>query len=700
MHYFRESAMLGDKEITIETGRMAKQAGGSILIQQGDSVVLVTATGGGERPDLPFFPLICDYIEKTYAGGYIPGGFFRREGRQAEHEILTCRLIDRPCRPLFPDGYRGDTQIVATVVSADKINPTDVLSITGASAALMLSDIPWAGPIAGVRVGRIADKFIANPTAEEQELSDMNVILVCSADAIVMVEGECDGVSEADMLDAMDFGREATRRVLDLQLRLREVCGKEKRPFTSPTLNEEVVARVREVASDRVAEAVVIKEKLARYGRLDELKKEIVAELAPDFEGLEGEIKEAFGELKSTTIRQMVAETGRRIDGRDPETVRQITTEVSVLPRTHGSALFTRGETQALVTATLATQRGEQKIETLMGSHYRRFMLHYNFPAFSVGEVRPNRGPGRREIGHGTLARRAMLPVLPTKEEFPYSLRVVSEILESNGSSSMASVCGASMALMDAGVPLKEPVAGIAMGLIKEGDNFVVLSDILGDEDHVGDMDFKVTGTRHGINSIQMDVKIAGVSREIMKRALNQAMEGRIHILDEMDKTLDASRPELSRHSPRIITLKIKPDRIRDVIGPGGKNIRGIVEATGVDINVEDDGTVAIASADQEAADKAVAMVRAVTMEPEVGAVYKGVVARVVDFGAFVTILPSLDGLCHISELCDERVNQVTDILREGDEVIVKCIGLERGGKVKLSRKAAIGLKPTVSALA
>ena len=700
MHYFRESALLGDKEIIIETGRMAKQAGGSVLIQQGDTVVLVTAQCGDMKPDLPFMPLVCDYVEKTYAAGFIPGSFFRREARQDEHEVLSSRLIDRPIRPLFPDGWRGDTQIVATVLSADKENLSDILSITGASAALTISNIPWAGPIAGVRVGRAPDgQFIANPTHSEVELSDMNVILVCSQDAILMVEGECDGVTEQDMLDAFEFARESTRRVLDLQTRLQEVCGKEKRVFVSPKVDEAIIARVAEVATEPLTAAVTVKEKLPRYAKLDEVKAGVVETLAAEFEGQEKDIKAAFSDLKATIVRQMVAAKGVRIDGRDNKTVRPITTEVSVLPRVHGSSLFTRGETQALVTATLGTSRDEQRIETLMGQHWRRFLLHYNFPPFSVGEVKMLRGPGRREIGHGTLARRSIMPILPTAEEFPYTIRIVSEILESNGSSSMATVCGASMALMDAGVPVKDAVAGIAMGLIKEGDDFIVLSDILGDEDHLGDMDFKVAGTSSGINAIQMDVKIHGVTREIMEQALEQARQGRLHILDEMGKTLGRTRSELSQHAPRILTMKVKMDRIRDVIGPGGKNIRGIVEATGVDINVEDDGTVAIASADQSAADKAVEMVKALTMEPEVGAVYQGIVARVVDFGAFVTILPGLDGLCHISELSEERVDKVTDILREGDEVIVKCIGLERG-KVKLSRRAALGLKPTVSALA
>jgi polyribonucleotide nucleotidyltransferase len=696
--YLRESATVGDKEIIVETGRMAKQASGSVVIQQGDTCVLVTAVGAGERPDLPFFPLICDYVEKTYAAGFIPGSFFRREGRLAEHEILSSRLIDRPVRPLFAEGYRGDTQIVATVVSSDKQNFADVLAITGASTALTISDIPWNGPVAAVRVGRVDGEFVANPTQDEVEVSDINIVVACSADAIVMVEGDTNGITEADMLDAFDFARSSAQRLLDLQNRLREVAGKEKRVVEPPTIDPAVMERVREQVEEPLSEALTIADKLARYKRLDEVKSELLEALDEEFPEREKEIKAAYDKIKKTTMRTMVATSERRIDGRTATEVRPITSEVSVLPRTHGSSLFTRGETQALVTCTFGTSRDEQKMETLMDpEEYRDFLLHYNFPPFSVGEVKMLRGPGRREIGHGVLARRSIEPVLPDKDEFPYTIRVVSEILESNGSSSMATVCGASLALMDAGVPIKQAVAGIAMGLIREGDNYVILTDILGDEDHLGDMDFKVSGTRDGINAIQMDTKIAGIPRDIMAAALEQARQGRLHILDAMAETLAQPRAEMSAHAPRIITIKIKPDRIRDVIGPGGKHIRGIVEATGVNINVEDDGSVQIASSDEDAAQKAIQMVRSLTMEPEVGAVYLGIVSKVVDFGAFITILPNLDGLCHISELSEERVEKTTDVLHEGDEVVVKCIGLERGGKIRLSRKEALGLKPTVN---
>lgn len=698
MDCIRESATLGGKEIVIETGRMAKQADGAVLVQQGETVVLVTVVGGPPR-DLPFFPLTCDYVEKSYAAGFIPGGYFRREARQAEHEILACRLIDRPLRPLFPKGYRGDTQVIATVLSADRVHPADVLSITGASAALMLSDLPWGGPIAGLRVGRVGDEFIANPTTEEIALSDMNIVMACSREAIVMVEGSALNITEADLMDAFEFGRDAAQRVLDLQVRLQEVAGRDKRAFEPPVADPAIVESVIELATKPMLEALEIPAKIERQNKLAEVKTGVKESLAEKFEEQADAIGDAFEDLKKKTVRKTLAKTGKRIDGRSCTDVRPITTEVSVLPRTHGSALFTRGETQALVTVTLGTARENQRFETLEGDQTRRFLLHYNFPPFSVGESKFLRGPSRRDIGHGTLARRAITSTIPLEENFPYTLRVVSEVLESNGSSSMATVCGGSLALMDAGVPVTELVAGVAMGLINEDDKFIVLTDILGDEDHLGDMDFKVAGTYTGITAIQMDTKIAGVTRKIMEQALDQAKDGRLHILDEMAKSISTPRTDLSRYAPRIITLKVKPDRIRDVIGPGGKNIRGIVEATGVAINVEDDGSVQISSMDDVAAQAAIKMVKGLTAEAEIGAIYHGVVAKVADFGAFVTILPNQDGLCHISELCNERVDKVTDILREGDEVIVKCIGLERGGKIKLSRKEALGQKPTHSML-
>jgi polyribonucleotide nucleotidyltransferase len=678
---------------------MAKQASASVLIQQGETIVLVTVVGAGERPDLPFFPLVCDYVEKTYAAGYIPGSFFRREGRLAEHEILASRLMDRPVRPLFPDGYRGDTQVTATVISSDGKHAADVLAITGASAALVLSDIPWSGPVAGIRVGRIDGAWVANPTVEELAVGDLDLVLACTRDAIVMVEGESRGISEAEVLDALEFGHKEAQSLIDLQLRLQEVAGKDKREYTPPAIDPRVYDRVVEVAKQPLLAALGITQKQERYAQLDAVKKRTLEVLAEEFIEQPAQLVQAFEKLKKAAMRQLVADTGLRIDGRRFDQVRQITGEVGLLPRTHGSALFTRGETQALVTVTFANERAEQRMETLLGHSFRHFLLHYNFPPFSVGEVKPLRGPGRREIGHGNLARRALEPSLPLHDEFPYTIRVVAEILESNGSSSMASVCGGSMALMDAGVPVKAAVAGIAMGLIKEGDKFVVLSDILGDEDHLGDMDFKVAGTAAGITAIQMDIKIGGVSRQIMIQALEQARQGRLHILAEMDKTIAEPRPDISPHAPRIVTITIKPDRIRDVIGPGGKNIRGIQEATQAEITVDDDGTVRISTNDEAMASKAIQMIRGLTAEPEIGAIYRGIVARTVDFGAFVTILPNLDGLVHISELSDERVEKTTDVCHEGDEMIVKCIGLERGGKIKLSRREALGQKPTISAL-
>jgi polyribonucleotide nucleotidyltransferase len=699
MHYVRESATLGGREISIETGRMAKQASAAVLIQQGEPMVLVTVVGAGDRPDLPFFPLVCDYIEKTYAAGFIPGGFFRREGRLAEHEILASRLIDRPIRPLFPDGYRGDTQVTATVISSDGQHAADVLSITGASTALSLSDVPWGGPLAGIRVGRIDGQWVANPTVDELATSELDLVMACTRDAIVMVEGEAKGISESDLLDALEFGHKEAQSLIDLQLRLQEVVGKDKREYAPPVINPGVYERVVQVAQGPLSEALGIQQKQERYARLDAIKKATVETLALEFAETPGQITEAYEKLKKRTMRQAVADTGSRMDGRRLDQVRPITSEVGLLPRTHGSALFTRGETQALVTVTFANERAEQRMETLLGHSFRHFLLHYNFPPFCVGEVKPLRGPGRREIGHGNLARRALEPMLPHHDIFPYTIRVVAEILESNGSSSMASVCGGSLALMDAGVPVESAVAGIAMGLIKEGDKYVVLSDILGDEDHLGDMDFKVAGTTGGITAIQMDIKIGGVSRQIMIQALEQARQGRLHILGEMAKTLSEPRADISPHAPRIVTITIKPDRIRDVIGPGGKNIRGIQEATQAEITVDDDGTVRISTNDEAMASKAIAMIRGLTAEPEIGAIYRGVVARTVDFGAFVTILPNLDGLVHISELSDERVEKTTDVCHEGDEMIVKCIGLERGGKIKLSRKEALGQKPTISAL-
>ncbi|OIP32252.1 MAG: polyribonucleotide nucleotidyltransferase [Deltaproteobacteria bacterium CG2_30_63_29] len=691
----RESVLLGKKEITIETGRIAKQAGGAVLIQSGDSIVLVTATGGPAKT-LPFFPMTCDYVEKSYAAGRIPGSYFRREARQGEKEILTSRLIDRPCRPLFPEGFRQEVQIIATVLSYDQENDTDVLAITGASAALMLSDLPWAGPVVGLRLGRIEEEWIANPTFSQRALSDVDIVMVASADAIVMVEGEANELSEEEFLAGMAFGRNAVKEGLALQRRLAEAVGKTKQDFVEPKVDEVILAKVTEAFGDRVLAALQVREKLERYAGLDAMKDEVKAHFAEQYPERESELSEAYSELKSRTLRQLVARKKVRIDGRRLDEIRPISCEVGILPRVHGSALFTRGETQAIVTMTVGTSGDDQRIEELFGMRNKRFMLHYNFPPFSVGEARPLRGPGRREIGHGMLAERALANVLPTSDEgYPYVLRIVSEITESNGSSSMASVCGGTLAAMDAGLPITKPVAGIAMGLIKEGDDISVLSDILGDEDHLGDMDFKVCGTKDGITAIQMDVKIAGISDAVMKVALEQARQGRIHILGKMAETLSEPRSSMSAYAPRIVTLQVNPSKIRDIIGQGGKTIRGIIAQTGVSINVEDDGTVNVASGDAESLEKALSIVKGLTREPAAGEVYLGTVRSIRDFGAFIEIFPGTDGMCHISELTEGRVESVNEVLALGDEVLVKVLQVDRQGKIRLSRRAALGEEPT-----
>jgi polyribonucleotide nucleotidyltransferase len=692
--FVKESIQLNDKDFSIETGRMAKQADGAVLVRYGDSVVLVTATGDKKPKEISFLPLTVDYREKTYAGGKIPGGFFRREGRPQELETLTSRIIDRPCRPLFPEGYNYETQIIATVLSADRENLTDVLALTGASAALNLSEIPWDGPVAGVRVGRVEGRFIANPTVDDIEKSDLNLVMAVSRDAIVMVEGGAEEVDEDVMIDALMFGHESAQPMLDLQDKLRAAVGKPKKEFHPPEPDADIARKVEEVAKDRLSEVAFIPEKLNRYAAVRELKDQIREELAEQFPEREDEIGDAFNDLKTRLVRDAIL-NGTRIGGRRSDEVREINCQVGVLPRTHGSALFTRGETQALVTTTLGTSRDMQRIDALTGDFQRRFMLHYNFPPYSVGEVRFLRGPGRREIGHGALSHRALKDILPSQDDFPYTLRVVSEILESNGSSSMASVCGGSLSLMDAGVPITGPVAGIAMGLVKEGDQTVILTDILGDEDHLGDMDFKVTGTRKGITALQMDIKIKGLSRETMSKALYQARDGRMHILDVMHKTLAGPRTDLSDHAPRIITIRIKPDKIRDVIGSGGKTIKGIIDQTGVDIDVEDSGLITIASSDSAAAQKAIDIIQGLTREPEVGEYYAGIVRRVMNFGAFVEILPGSDGLVHISDLAKGRVEKTEDVCKEGDEMVVKVTGVDDSGKIKLSRKDALDVDPS-----
>lgn len=679
------------RPLLIEVGRVARQADGAALVRYGETVVLVTAVAVKEvSEDRDFFPLTVDYQEKTFAAGKIPGGFFKREGRPSEKEILTCRLIDRSIRPLFSDGLRCETQIIATVLSADKENDPDVVAMLGTSLALEVSDIPCNGPIAGVRVGRVNGDWLINPTQSQLQESDADIFLTGSRDAIVMVEGGARMLPEDAVLEALFAGHEAIQPLLDFQEEIKREVGKSKRPVPTVEVDGKLVGRVEELARAKILEAIAIAEKQERYRRLDEVKNDIITRALLDFPERRKDIHAAFAELKRSLFRQLTIKENRRIDGRGLREVRPITCEVEVLPRTHGSALFTRGETQALVITTLGTTGDEQKIDALIGEHYKKFMLHYNFPPFSVGEVKMLRGPGRREIGHGALAERALLPVLPREEEFPYTIRIVSEILESNGSTSMATVCGASLSLMDAGVPVSAPVAGIAMGLIKEGGEVRVLSDILGDEDHLGDMDFKVAGTSEGITALQMDIKISGVTREVMREALYQAREGRLGILKIMEATISEPRREISGHAPRIITLKVKPEKIREVIGPGGKVIRGIVEETGVKIDVDDDGTVTIASSDESATRKAVEMIQRITAEAEIGKIYRGTVRKIMDFGAFVEILPGTDGLVHISQLAPERVRRVTDIVKEGDEVLVKVVDIDRQGKIKLSRKEAL----------
>jgi polyribonucleotide nucleotidyltransferase len=702
MNAIQQTAACGSHQISIETGKIAKQADGAVWVRMGDSIVLVTVVSAKERKEgIDFFPLTVDYQEKLFSAGKIPGSFFRREGRLTEKETLVSRYIDRSCRPLFPDGYANETQIIATVVSFDQENDTDVLALTGASAALQVSNVPFNGPIAGVRVGRLNGQLVANPTISQRAACDLDVVIAASEDAIVMVEGGAAEVPEAVMVEALLFGHAAVRELLAAQKKLAQAAGRgEKRAFDPPKNDAALREKVKSLSWEKVREAYARNEKHDRYGRLSEIKKELLealkAEAAGNPEALaslaarEKEIKGYYEDVKYEYMRKMITDEGRRIGGRGPSQIRQIWSEVGLLPRVHGSALFTRGETQALVATTLGTAEDEQRVEMLTGMHFKKFMLHYNFPPFSVGEAKFLRGPGRREIGHGALAERALRYVLPDEARFPYTIRIVSDIMESNGSSSMASVCGGCLSLMDAGVPLKAPVAGIAMGLIKEGEKVAILSDILGDEDHLGDMDFKVCGTEAGITSIQMDIKIGGVTRQILETALAQAADGRKHILREMLKALPASRAEISAYAPRITTIKIRPERIKDVIGPGGKVIKEITAQTGCAINIEDDGTVSIASANQEAVAAAVKRIRDLTQEAEVGKTYLGTVRKIAEFGAFVEIFPGTDGLIHISELSDKRVKSVSDVLQEGEEVMVKVISVDRTGKIRLSRKEAL----------
>ena len=697
MPHVRESAIVGGKEIIIETGKWAKQAGGSVVVRCGDSMLLVTATGSQQPRDIDFMPLTCEYQEKFYSSGKIPGSFFRREGRTTNDEILVCRLMDRPIRPLFPKGWFIDTQIIANVISFDKVNATDVLAMTGASAALHISDLVFDGPIAGVRIGRIDGQFVANPTFAERENSDMDIIVAASKDAIMMVEGEMHELQEDTIIDALLFAHQAVQPLIELQEKLRAAVGKEKRPFTKPVTDEALAERVKETAWDRLKEVMTIKDKKQRRDGIGSLHLETRTALTAEGQPWAGKAKDvdnAFAKLQKKWARNHTLSTRTRIDGRKPDEIRAISVETGVLPRAHGSALFTRGETQALVAVTLGTKYDEKKLDTLLGDQKKTFYMDYNFPPFSTGEVKMLRGQSRREVGHGFLAERSVESIIPVYEDFPYTIRVVSDILESNGSSSMASVCGGSLALMDAGVPTKAPVAGIAMGLMKEGDDYVVLSDILGDEDHLGDMDFKVTGTRRGVCALQMDIKVDGLTREILEKALAQAKAGRLHILDRMDAAISAPRDEVSAYAPRIVTMTVKPDKVRDIIGPGGKTIRAIQEQTGAQIDINDAGTVSIASANSKAIEQAQALISGLTMEPEVGAYYNGIVKKIVEIGAFVEIIPGTDGLLHISEVAKERIRSVEDVLSEGDEVIVKCIKVDRDGKIRLSRREALDANP------
>ncbi len=689
-----ETCKVGDVEIKVETGRVAKQAN-SVLISVGDTVVLVTAVSAPEPKDLPFLPLTVEYRESGYAAGKIPGGYFKREGRPSEAEILTCRVTDRPIRPMFPKGYRNETQIISNVLSHDKENEPDVLSITGASAALTISEIPWAGPVAGVRVARIDGKLVPFPTFSQQARADINMTVGVTRDAIVMVEGGATEATEAEMLDVLMFAKECAMPIIAMQDRLRERAGKEKRVYVPPASDAALVAAVKDFGRAGMVEAIAILGKHERHDAIRALKRAALEKFAAAHPGQEDEIKGAIEKLEKDVVRNQVIEKGRRIDGRDTKTVRPLHIEAHPLARPHGSALFQRGETQAIVTVTLGTEYDAQRLDTIRGDVRRTYMLHYNFPPYCTGEAKPMRGTSRREIGHGALAERALKAVMPPAEQFPYMVRIVSDVTESNGSSSMASVCGGCLALMDAGVPIRAPVAGVAMGLMQVGDKIAVLTDILGDEDHMGDMDFKVCGTRDGITALQMDIKVEGLTRQILEDALGQAREARLHILDGMMKVLDRPREDVSEYAPRIVTMQVKVDRIRDIIGPGGKMIRAITEQSGAQINVDDSGRVSISSSSMESIDKARRLIEGLTAEAEIGAYYQGMVTRVADFGAFVEILPGTDGLVHISELENHRVERVGDVVNEGDEVVVKVLNIDQTGRIRLSRKAAFGVDPS-----
>jgi len=690
--YKKVEAEIGGRTLSIESGKVARQANGSVWITYGETVVLVTATAAKEpKADMGFLPLTIEYQERLYSVGRIPGSFFRREiGRPTEKETLSARFIDRPLRPLFPDGYMTETQVIATVLSADQQNDPDTLAMIGASASLIISDIPFHNAVAGVRVGYIDGQYVINPTKDQLGTSRLDLIVAGTRDAVVMVEGGADSLSEEEIMEGIFFGHEKLQTILDLQEELRVALGKPKREVAQPEIDEALAKRVEELAATGIAEVISTADKMMRSQLYDELKAKVVSQVEEEQEGRGSEAAELLSSLKKKMMRDKIVVGKERIDGRAFNEVRPIACEVGCLPRTHGSALFTRGETQAIVTATLGSEGDEQRVETLYGESFKHFMLHYNFPPFCVGEVRFMRGPSRRDIGHGALAERGISAVLPAVEDFPYTMRVVSDVLESNGSSSMATVCGASLALMDGGVPIKDPVSGIAMGLIKEGDSVIILSDILGDEDHLGDMDFKVVGTARGITSLQMDIKISGVDRQIMTAALTQAKEGRMHILERMAEAISEPRKDIASHAPKFFTMTINPDKIRDIIGPGGKMIKGLTAEYGAKIEVDDSGMIKIFSPSGDIAQKLMERIEDITQEAKVGKVYKGIVKTIKDFGAFVEILPGTDGLVHISELDDKRVNKVTDILKEGDEVTVKVLEIDSRGKIRLSRKALL----------
>lgn len=691
MNHQKLQINFGGRPFSIEAGKVARQANGSVLVQYGETVVLVTAVSTEKkREGIDFLPLTVNYLEMTYAAGRIPGGFFKREGRPSDRETLISRFIDRPLRPLFPKGFRNEIQIIATVLSADQDNDPSILGLIGASTALSLSNIPFDGPIAGAKVGRIDGEYVLNPTLEELEMSDIDLFVAGSENAIIMVEGSAKEVKESEVLEAILFGHQSLKPVIELQKQMRLSLEVTPMEFDLQKPEDALYEKVEAIVKENLKEAFLITEKIKRRNRLEEILQSTFKELGAEDENAQKIVKAVFEEINRKQVRRIILEQKKRIDGRSLSEIRPISCEIGILPRTHGSALFTRGETQVLAVVTFGTSEDEQKINSLTGETYKSFMLHYNFPPFCTGEISPLRSPGRREIGHGALAEKAILPVLPSNEKFPYTIRIVSEVLESNGSSSMATVCGSSLSLMDAGVPIKAPVAGIAMGLILEDGELAVLSDILGDEDHFGDMDFKVAGTAEGVTAIQMDIKIRGISKEVMERVLDQAREGRLHILGKMGETILEPKKNLSPHAPRIVSIQVRQEKIRDIIGPGGKTIRSIIDQTGVKVDVEDSGLVKLASPNYESIQKAIALIKTLTQEVEAGGFYTGKVRRILGFGAIVELFPGTDGLIHISQLAESHVKEVSDILKEGDEVLVKVIDIDPQGRIRLSRKAAL----------